>query len=384
MATQRMVLLPRDALFFNDGRGWQGASAGRVRTLDWPFPPTVLGAIRGTVGRALEASEGRPLERSEWPRRTAEVRLGPSVALRRSLGAPWTAAARMWPVPADAFFAADGGEVLPLDPAPPHAPTLGRDDDPAREALWRARPPDARKPRRPPPWWTEAQFVRWLACRSAQHVEDDGLPCRRTDVHLALDPVTGTALEHMLYSVEVAETLVSRGREWGLGVEVETGPAALERPWVTFGGDGKLARAEEAGADLFAPPTELARAAAPAPLGLRLVAVTPACFAAGWLPDGFTAAGDRYAGRLPGVADELVLRAAFVPRPVDLSGWDMAAGRPKPTDRLVPAGAVYFFQKTSGAGFSASDVDALWLTALGGRTGEGLGRFVAGPWRPAQ
>jgi CRISPR-associated protein Cmr3 len=78
----------------------------------------------------------------------------------------------------------------------------------------------------------------------------------------------------------------------------------------------------------------------------------------------------------------VILRAAFVPRAVHVSGWDMKERRPKPTRRLVPAGAVYFFQKIDRAPFAAGEMAGLWLQALGkqGDRDEGFGRVVAGPW----
>jgi CRISPR-associated protein Cmr3 len=114
--------------------------------------------------------------------------------------------------------------------------------------------------------------------------------------------------------------------------------------------------------------------------GLRVVAVTPLCFENGSVPDGFAANGNEYRGRLPNLDAELVLRAAFVPRRIHVSGWDMAAGAPKPASRMVAPGAVYFFQRTDGKPFGEADARSLWLAALGGRTEEGFGRVVPGVW----
>jgi CRISPR-associated protein Cmr3 len=120
------------------------------------------------------------------------------------------------------------------------------------------------------------------------------------------------------------------------------------------------------------------------------MAVTPACFKGGWLPDGFDPVKVEdtweFRGGLPNIAGELLLRAAFVPRPMHISGWDMAAGKggaPRGTSRLVPPGAVYFFERAAENGaFAADDARALWLAALGSRTNEGFGRVVPGIWNP--
>lgn len=113
--------------------------------------------------------------------------------------------------------------------------------------------------------------------------------------------------------------------------------------------------------------------------------MTPALFDRGWLPDGFAACDDNtYRGQLPGAEDELILRAALVPRAAHVSGWDMAKGQPKPTNRLVPPGAVYHFVRADGAAFTSAQTERLWLAALGGRTREGFGRFVPGRWHPQE
>jgi CRISPR-associated protein Cmr3 len=80
----------------------------------------------------------------------------------------------------------------------------------------------------------------------------------------------------------------------------------------------------------------------------------------------------------------VILRAAFVPRPIHVSGWDMAAGAPKPTSRMVAPGAVYFFERADGEPFGEADARSLWLAALGTRTEEGFGRVAPGVWSPAR
>jgi len=49
---------------------------------------------------------------------------------------------------------------------------------------------------------------------------------------------------------------------------------------------------------------------------------------------------------------------------------------------MVPAGAVYFFERADGRSFGEDDARSLWLAALGARTEEGFGRVVPGTWSP--
>ena len=118
--------------------------------------------------------------------------------------------------------------------------------------------------------------------------------------------------------------------------------------------------------------------------------MTPTLFEQGWLPDGFTAKNGRFEGKLDNSdsdSPDLILRAAFVPRPLHISGWDMTGGPnnkggPKPTDRLVPPGAVYFFERTDGNNFDQTFLTSLWLKALGQRAEDGFGQVVPGLWDP--
>jgi CRISPR-associated protein Cmr3 len=118
------------------------------------------------------------------------------------------------------------------------------------------------------------------------------------------------------------------------------------------------------------------------PRGLRLVVVTPACFEQGWRPDGLEARGDEIRGHLPEIDAEIVLRSAMLPRPVHVSGWDMAARMPKRIARMVAPGAVYFFERTDGRGFGEQDARALWLAGAGSRLDEGFRRVAPGVWNP--
>ncbi len=377
MSQADIILSPRDGLFCKDGRGWFTSSTGRGHSLEWPYPSTLLGALRSLWGRTREDREGRRFQADDWPQRTADLRLGPTLPLRRSWGERWSAAHRIWPAPADARVV-EAGAIERLDPRPPTLTTLGRDDDPARERLWTA--PGSRHKSTPGPrWWSEAWFLAWL--EGASSVPLDGsleLP-RRIQTHVSIDPKTGAALDQNLYSHDLVETF-TRDREWAIGCRVLADD--LEHlPLATVGSDRRLASVE-GGAGLFEPPRSLLEAFAQGIPGLRLFVVTPAAFERGWLPDGLHARGDHYQGWLPALDVEVVLRAAFVNRALAISGWDMARGRPKPSTRAVPPGSVYAFTRADGQPFSVDQARALWLTSIGQRKDEGLGVVVPGVWMP--
>lgn len=382
--TAHFALVPRDGLFCKDGRGWHTSASGRGHGLDWPWPSTVLGAVRSAWGCAEEARTGKRFERDTWRSGTAGVSLGRTLVLRRPPDAPWTGLHRVWPVPSDALGLQGRGDVHRLDPVPPCLPTLGRDDDEAREALWVPRLDEAAKPLPPPRWWSDSRFTRWLAGHSVQVLDHENTfaTSRRVQVHVGIRSEELTADEGVLFSHDVVETL-DRNAEWAIGVEVVLPDG--EMPSVaTMGSDGRVVRVEVLPGAIFEPPTAVLDSFRTGSPGLRLVVVSPACFNEGWLPDGLEPRGREFRGGVGTLEAELVLRAAMVPRPLHVSGWDMVAGAPKPTSRMVPPGAVYCFERADGRPFGEDEVRALWLAALGARTGEGFGQVVPGTWSPTR
>lgn len=386
--TTRLALVPRDGFFCKDGRGWHTSSSGRGHGLDWPWPSTILGALRSAWGRGEEAMSGSRFGADDWRTRTAEIRLGRTLVLRRRHGVAWRVEDTTWPVPLDALWVEGRCEVYRLEPIQPLVPTLGRDDDAVRESLMRPVLDGTGKPLGPPRWWSSNDFLAWLAGRSVAVRESDEVltAARRVQVHVGILPEELTADEGVLFSHDIIETL-EPSAEWAIGAEVGLPDGALSGV-ATLGSDSRLARVEPLPAALFEPPARLLEAFRSPSKGLRVVTVTPLCFARGWLPDGLEEDDGAYRGRVPGIDHDVILRAAFVPRPIHVSGWDMAAnggkGTPKPTSRMVAPGAVYFFERTDGIPFGEADARSLWLEALGTRTEEGFGRVVPGVWSPAR
>ncbi|AEI63912.1 type III-B CRISPR module-associated Cmr3 family protein [Corallococcus macrosporus] len=389
------ALLPRDGLSAKDGRGWYTSEVGRGYSLPWPLPTTVRGALRAAWGHDVMADSGTALSPEAWEHDSEPVKLQRLVALRRVLGATsFRQAHRMWPAPADAARVLDTEGVerqVRLEPHPGGASTLGPDDDDAREALWHPRRSASGKPLPAPLFWPESRMVAWLSGAPDASTPEREAPPPRTDIHLAIDVETQAKQDSMLHSREVVECLRVQSRdagrltleEWALGVSCAWPDLAsgLPRGPLGLGGRRRLSDVERLDGGLFAMPEGLAQETR----GLRLVLATPAEFQRGWLPDGFervAGAPPRYVGRLPGVEAQVVLRAALVPRPLEVSGWDMVRRRPRPTRRWVPAGAVYFFEKHGGGDFTANELRALWLASWGGGHAEALGQVLPGVWQP--
>lgn len=382
MQSRCLALVPRDGFFVKDGRGWYTSSSGRGHGLDWPWPSTILGALRTLWGRGEEARIGTTFKGEEWRSRTLPIRLARTVVLRRQPGASWESPDAIWPVPLDTRWAEGEVEVQRLDPEPHEVPTLGRHDDAATEQLWRARLEGETKPRNRPRWWCSDDFVQWLAGKPVKGRTSNPAMGHRVQVHVGIRPEEQSAADGVLFSHDVVETLELEA-EWAIGVEIALPEGDLPKV-ATLGSDSRLARVESLPATLFDPPAAVLEAFRSGSAGLRLIATTPLCFSAGWLPDGLMPGQQGFRGRLPGFEPEVILRAAIVPRPCHVSGWDMVANQPKPTSRMVAPGAVYFFERADGQRFGPEEARQLWLAALGARTDEGFGRVVPGVWSPAR
>lgn len=394
--TLRLALVPRDGLFFKDGRGWYTSHSGRGHALDWPWPSSIRGALCTAVGRRQEAEKGSIHCKKEWLALKDKIKPQRQLALRRELGERWSFEHRMWPVPRDVVFLENNKaetkqcKVTRLIPKKPLAGILSNAPK-ADSALWfpQLETKESVKPLTPPRWWNEATFVKWLRGKDVEATVHQGKADgphmdKQARIHVVINNKTQTAKDKGLYTTEIVETLQSDKEgsyEWAIGVEVET-PEVTAPRLATLGSDRRPAFVEELeDTPLFDPPDNLLEQIAGSK-SLRLILITPAKFKEGWLPKGFKLEDNAaYRGSLPGVNGEVILRSALVGRPVNISGWDMAERRPKGTDRMAPPGSVYFFEKANGQAFTADEVQALWLANLGDRTEDGFGLVVPGIWQ---
>ncbi len=154
-----------------------------------------------------------------------------------------------------------------------------------------------------------------------------------------------------------------------------------------LGGDGRGAEVSpwphpERTAGLQARPEN---AAARVDTPFTLVLSTPGIFPGGWLPPGI----DPQTRLLHCDGLEARLASAAVPRHEVVSGWDVAAHRPKPAQRAVPAGAVYFFDQVRGDpnaypqglwGLVATQLGDPFPTTWKQRRAEGFTNVWVGRW----
>ena len=391
-----LALLPRDGFFLKDGRGWFTSESGRAGAVEWPFARTVRGAVRTCLGHRHEERSGQCLSADEWRLLNDRLSVAAVLPLCRGVGMPLGTAARRWPAPRDAVVFTGEQRVRALLPDRGGAAVIALNEDAETVAVENLRHPSlgdvAGKPAPMPVWWSDEVFTAWLCGMpvEASALASEESPTSRQQTHVTIDALTGAGVDGGLFSSTVVEPLSRSAmggptHEWavaasGSGLE----PADRAGRSVRLGGDGRLATCQTLPDDLFAMPAPLRQMFAGGPRGMRLVFVGHAGLEKGWLPSWLEARDGRIVGDLPGVGP-VALVAACVGRPVHVSGWDMAARRPKPTRRLVPAGSVYFLEKVDGGAFTLSDAEAVWLRAVGegSDTGEATGAVVPGVWKPA-
>lgn len=197
--------------------------------------------------------------------------------------------------------------------------------------------------------WTDAEgwarYLRGELPESRHLIAASELWQLETRIGIGLSPGRGAADDGRLFSTQA---VALRKREQGgaqggfdVGFLARVDGCALpDDLGLRLGGDGRLARAIGTRVDWPQPDFDaLARAER-----LRIVLASPSQFARGWLPDGVQPHADGSLRLdLHGVRGRLA--CAAVPRPEVVSGYDLARRRPKPAQRLAPAGSVYWLDQ---------------------------------------
>ena len=214
------------------------------------------------------------------------------------------------------------------------------------------------------------------------HVErQEALWASESRVGIGLDAESRTADEGKLFTVD--HTVVCQDEHAPGGVGLLVGIAGcngrIPRSGVLrMGGDGRAAWFDQV--ELALPEVSLEQIARRR--RFKLVLHTPGLFGSGWLPDAVRKDGDCYRLRFEGLSARLC--CAAVSRFEVISGWDLANWRPKPAERVAPAGSVYWFDEVD------SDLSALGKLAETGlwtmdrnnaqRRAEGYNRVQLACW----
>ena len=376
----------------------------------FPPPSTVAGCLRTAWARA----EGRSFAANA----PAEKRVDVHELARLPVAGPLLldpAHHVLAPKPADALYFGHGDDARCVRAAPSE---FGRGcgvDLPAGLLPVRLTDDVDGKPGRGPAWWSWDDLLAFRRgelvplCRLSRNGWTPPEGDRRT--HVTIDPQTRAAAAGQLFQTEGLDLDLTppafradrlhagEVRSGAVGcppdedVPVADASAAgmrllvrcgepLHEALVHLGGKGRLAALQPETVDRWPTPAADWFDQIHDARGLCLTLLTPGVFSAGFRPGWL---GDDLTGCPPGAAGvRLRLCAAAVERWQPHSGWDLARRRPRPTRKLAPAGAVYWFEVLDG------DIDtlaSLWLACISDDEQDrrdGFGLALPGPWTPPE
>lgn len=391
------LIEPRDPLIARDGRP---SDNGRFSTLGFPYPSMLAGAVRTRMASGRGSFDLTGADLDELKKIPVQ---GPFLVELSETGEP----AAQWfaPAPRDAFFERreDGIPVRRvLRPYPLHE--RGAVDSLSDKGLMPVSTGLQRSPGKAPKipaFWRWNEFEKWLIQPEILEPVDlqklgiDPLPVERR-VHIALQPGERVGIDGALFETAGLSFLHTAGasrlepRRFALSVRVGEGRVGgrhleLAEQVAALGGERRLAHWSPSPQEWPALPQAI-RQRIVETRRARIILATPAFFSRGALP-GWSASEWPLGGEV-----RATVRAACVPRPEIVSGWDLAydngpgekRGRPKPTRRLAAAGSVYFIELAGG---TSDDVthwcDTAWLAPVSDTDQErrdGFGLAFLGTW----
>lgn len=387
--TPPWIIEPRDPLIFRDGRPIGGNAP--IETMNFPYPSTVAGAVRGRM-----ASDASGFTLRDRPEQLEVLR---SIPVRGPMLAQVDPAEKvldwLFPAPRDALVrGAEPLDIIPLRPHPlPRGHRIG--GLAALLPVGSETPlPRVKSSHAPALFWRSEHYIAWLSgqvpaarcrrelgvgafvrdrrmhvvMRKGQRVGEDGGLFETVGLRL-IDDHAGTR-QH--YALSVASP----------GGEIGGKPMQLRRELAPIGGERRLARwwPVPAGQGWPALPAAICEQIVRSRRA-RLILATPALFDAGALPE--------WSGRAwpDGGPITATVLAACVPSAEVVSGWDMAARREKPTRRMASAGSVYFVELRGGDDAALrSWLHATWLHSISDRLEDrrdGFGLATLGVWQEA-
>lgn len=385
-------LEPRDPLLLRDGRPFSSTPGARARSLAFPFPSTIAGALRTRVMQGSGHPLDVPLSKVDRDALLIHGVRGPLLGMTSAqasggveifvpapsdcvLFSPQTGAKgvahrrRLLPLPTT-------GEVTPLPETGMHPVMFAQ--------VEKAKPLAT-----PPRFWQWQAFAEWLLHPGDTDdlaLADIGIPGPQSEqrTHLAVQEATQTAEEGKLFQTrslefrDHASSVQELSAARDLSIILESG-AVVDEGIGVVGGERRIVRWRKlANQTLPSIPDGLADRIA-ASGACRLILLTPALFDAGWRPGVFLA----QIAKQHNVA--ISLKGAVVLRPQVVSGWDHATGMAKPSRRLAPAGSVYFLTLGSTPAARKDFVNALWMTNISDEEQsrrDGFGLCALGSWEP--
>ncbi|XCN74082.1 MAG: type III-B CRISPR module-associated Cmr3 family protein [Candidatus Electrothrix aestuarii] len=405
---------PKSPLVFRTGRPFD--QAGDPVSLDFPLPSTLAGACRTAIGDV----KGWDFAEKIQELKDTPVH-GPLAALITEDGATQP----LFPKPADAAYMREQGqknaEVLHPRESPPDT-WSDLQDKPGKDLELVYLPEDAEgKPVSGAGWWNQTHLTNWLLGKGlpAETLPEDlgwSGPQQELRTHVQLESKTFAAATGQLFQTNNLSFAPGRlnkdeNRHEGWGKEQYGLLAHLPNDdlketaqlFRRIGGEGRIAHMKQHAEGWPGIPEALTSALGKLEQGkelrgIRLVLATPALFTYGWRPGWIK---DDMIGCPPGFSEEdkyticLRLKAFITPRWEPVSGWDLVKnsqdntedkqdkkgkGAARAVRRMVPAGAVYWFEVEQGH----KHLPKLWLQPISDLPqdrNDGYGLVLPGIWK---
>ncbi|MBW2132850.1 MAG: type III-B CRISPR module-associated protein Cmr3 [Deltaproteobacteria bacterium] len=228
-------------------------------------------------------------------------------------------------------------------------------------------------------WLDDEGLAAYLAGRpigSNHLVKQETLWREDPRLGIALDASTRTAEEGRIYTTST----VAMAKAIGFLVGVEgAGQCLPQCGLLRLGGDGRGALIQHCNSVWPIPPWQRIEQER----RFRMVLLTPGIFPDGWKPPGLMEKNDRLLIHGNGFVARLV--AAAVKRPYVVSGWDLARNAPKPAQKAVPSGSVYWFDSLEGKieDLQQLEKSGLWHLTVNPdpiRKAEGFNHILIAAW----
>jgi CRISPR-associated protein Cmr3 len=385
-----LVLHPLDTVFFRDGRPYNQDDPGQVEAASVfpPYPPTVVGAVRAALARAmgwtggawgdeLKNALGDGVNWQEGEAHLGSLRFAGPYALKD--GKP------LFPAPLCLVKgkSSHGDDVIgQLAPGQEVECDLG--------GLGKVRLPAV--PNRTDTEGWKVLERTWLTADGMERVLNGETPEKshilkadqiwQAESRVGIQRHTETRTTMRFVSQEEGEPAKGAiyaaaharpAQDVVLAIEVEGLPdVSLGKNLAPLGGEGRSAWIEQQDGKVDLPKAPALRPDKEGVLRYTVTLVTPVDLGDAW-PD----SGDHLNGAaaLPGR-----IVSACLGRAIPVGGWDGLANHPLPLRPLIPAGSMWFLEaKTEDAAAAAS-----WHgRAIGRATGWGFGRVLVGRWAPA-
>jgi len=358
------LLNPLDPLIIRSSRPFEAISDAEAAK--FPPPSTIAGALRNLHGRTI-GIDFNDRNNQEQLKTLLKVPVAGPLAVKIPVDQSASKLEQkhiLVPKPADAqYFAVDGKPTLVgLQPVQPNEDE-GCDLPNGLLPLFLSPDIDG-KPVSGPKWWSLTDLLKWRKGEKLEfsNVKNNGWTPTEPDIrtHIKRDNETRNSVDGQIFQT-TGLTL------WQQPDQPQNFPS--ERVAILAGIDGKVSfqamnlggerrLAEVTDCEVWPKPPENFAQDIISAGGLILTFLTPTIFANGWRPAWLDE------GTPPGCKHlKLELKAAAVDRWQPQSGWDLASNKPRASERMIPAGATYWFEIVDGTA-TEQEIENLWMAHL--------------------